>query len=71
MEEISSILLISTALDPRFKLIKHPDEQTKVEVTQLVISNTERLVGDIDCTVADSDCTMVNDTQCTSVEASS
>lgn len=71
VEEISSILLISTALDPRFKLIKHLDEQTKAEVTQLVISNTERLVGDIDCTMADSDCTMVDDTQCTSVESSS
>ena len=71
VEEISPILLISTALDPHFKLIKHLDKQTKAEVTQLVISNTERLVGDIDCTMADSDCTMVDDTQCTSVESSS
>ena len=71
VEEISSILLISTALAPRYKIIKHLDEQTKAEVTQLVISNTERLVSDIDCTMADSDCTMVDDTQCTSVESSS
>ena len=59
------------SLDHFFKLIKHLDEQTKAEVTQLVISNTERLVSDIDCTMADSDCTMVGDTQCTSLESSS
>ena len=71
VEKILSILLISTALDPHFKLIKHLDEQAKAEVTQLVISNIERLVGDIDYTMADSDCTMVDDTQCTSIESSS
>ena len=62
VEEISSILLISTALDPRFKLIKYLDEDTKAEVIELVTSNTERLVGDIDCTMAESDCTMAQGT---------
>ena len=71
VEEISSILLISTALDPRFKLIKYLDEDTKAEVIELVTSNTERLVGDIDCTMAESDCTMVDDTQGTLIEFSS
>ena len=37
----------------------------------MVVSNTERLVGDTDCTMADSDCTIVDDTQCTLVESSS
>lgn len=68
--EFPSIQLVSTALDHRFKLIKYLDEGTKVEVTELVISNVERLVSDINCTMANSDCTiMVDDTQYTLVES--
>ena len=52
---------MSTALDLRFKLIKYLDENLKAQVTELVTSNIERLVGDIDCIMVDSDCTMVDD----------
>lgn len=44
-EEISSVSLISTALDPRFKLIKYVDESTKVSVIELVVSNNYREIG--------------------------
>ena len=71
VEEILSILVMSTALDPRFKFIKYLDEDTKAEVTELITSNTERLVGDIEITMEDSDCTFVDDTQCTLKESCS
>ena len=41
--------------------MKYLDECLKAQVTELVTSNIERLVGDIDCTMADSNCTMVDD----------
>ena len=61
VEEVSLILFISTALDPNFKLIKYSGESLKTQVTELVTSYIERLVGDIDCTMADFDYTMVDD----------
>ena len=59
-DQLSPVLLLATALDPRFKLIKQLDESMKRTVTEVVISNVERVVSDVDCTMADSDITIVD-----------
>lgn len=59
-DQLSPLLFLATALDPRFKLIKQLDDSLKKNVTEMVISNVERVVGDVDCTMADLDVTIVD-----------
>ena len=56
-----NFIYIYSTIDPHFKFIKYLDESLKAQITELVTSSIERLVGDIDCTMADSDCTMIDD----------